>query len=454
MSQTETVANNSSNSTNLVTDFSHRNLLDGEFWRSIPCYADLSPCEFNDHRFQSRNCVTSVDKLKQVLGDLVGEELYADVEDGISRSPMSIRISPYILSLINWENPYMDPLRIQFLPLGSTAKTDHPNLHLDALNEIEDSPVSGLTHRYSDRALFLALDKCPVYCRFCTRSYAIGLDTEDVEKVHFGAQRERWEDVFLYIENHKEIEDIVVSGGDVANLRADSISYIGRRLIEIPHIQRMRFATKAPAVMPQKLLMDHDWRNSLIELAVEGRKQGKEVALHTHFNHPSEITTITKSSLEPFVYEGMIVRNQTVLQRNVNDDFDTMQSLIRRLGWIGVKPYYVFLHDMVRGVEDLRTTLQTALDLEKKIRGITAGYNTPNFVLDTMGGGGKRNIHSYEYYDPATGVAVYTSPSVRPGDHFYYFDPIDTLTSKYQQMWSEDETRCSMIEEAVEKAKV
>ena len=171
-------------------------------------------------------------------------------------------------------------------------------MHLDALNEIEDSPVSGLTHRYSDRALFLALDKCPVYCRFCTRSYAIGLDTEDVEKVHFGAQRERWEDVFLYIENHKEIEDIVVSGGDVANLRADSISYIGRRLIEIPHIQRMRFATKAPAVMPQKLLMDHDWRNSLIELAVEGRKQGKEVALHTHFNHPSEITTITKSSLE------------------------------------------------------------------------------------------------------------------------------------------------------------
>lgn len=437
-----------------VSDFTHRDLLEEEFWRSIPCYAELDSKEFNDHRFQSRNCVTSVDKLRQVLGDLVDDGFYTDVEAGISRSPMSIRISPYLLSLINWENPHSDPLRIQFLPLASTAKKDHPNLHLDALNEIEDSPVSGLTHRYSDRALFLALDKCPVYCRFCTRSYAIGLDTEDVEKIHFGAQRERWEDVFLYVEEHKEIEDIVVSGGDVANLRADSISYIGQRLIDIPHIQRMRFATKAPAVMPQKLLMDHDWRNSLIDLAVQGRKQGKEIALHTHFNHPNEITAITKSGLEPFIHEGMVVRNQTVLQRNVNDNFDTMQLLVRRLGWIGVKPYYVFLHDMVRGVEDLRTTLQTALDLEKKVRGVTAGYNTPNFVLDTMGGGGKRNVHSYEYYDPDTGVAVFTSPSVRPGNHFYYFDPIDTLASEYQQLWSEEKTRNSMIREVLEKARI
>ncbi len=454
MSQTQTVSENSVKPQNLVADLGHRVLLEGEFWRSIPCYSGLSAKEFNDHRFQSRNCVTSVGKLKQVLGDLVGQEFYTDMEDGISRSPMSIRISPYILSLIDWDDPYNDPLRIQFLPLGSIAKKDHPNLHLDALNELEDSPVSGLTHRYSDRALFLALDKCPVYCRFCTRSYAIGLDTEDVEKVHFGAQRERWEEVFVYIEGHKEIEDIVISGGDIANLRGDSISYIGRRLIDVPHIQRMRFATKAPAVMPQKLLMDHEWRDSLIQLAIEGRKLGKEVALHTHFNHPNEITALTKAGLEPFVHEGMVVRNQTVLQRNVNDEFDTMQRLIRRLGWIGVKPYYVFLHDMVRGVEDLRTTLQTALDLEKRIRGITAGYNTPNFVLDTMGGGGKRNVHSYEHYDPSTGIAVYTSPSVRPGDHFYYFDPIDTLCPEYQEMWLKEETRHSMIEQAVKKAKI
>ena len=94
------------------------------------------------------------------------------------------------------------------------------------------------------------------------------------------------------------------------------------------------------------------------------------------------------------------------------------------------------------------------MDLEKKVRGVTAGYNTPNFVLDTMGGGGKRNVHSYEYYDPDTGVAVFTSPSVRPGNHFYYFDPIDTLASEYQQLWSEEKTRNSMIREVLEKARI
>ena len=95
---------------------------------------------------------------------------YRDVEEGIVRSTMSLRISPYLISLIDWENPYDDPLRIQFLPLGLQMREDHPELRLDSLAEQDDSPVPGLTHRYRDRALFLALDTCPVYCRFCTRS--------------------------------------------------------------------------------------------------------------------------------------------------------------------------------------------------------------------------------------------------------------------------------------------
>ena len=126
---------------------------------------------------------------------------------------MSLRISPYLISLIDWENPYDDPLRIQFLPLGSQMREDHPELRLDSLAEQDDSPVPGLTHRYRDRALFLALDTCPVYCRFCTRSYAVGLDTEDVEKVHFGALTDRWEEVFTYVESRPELEDLDQRGG-------------------------------------------------------------------------------------------------------------------------------------------------------------------------------------------------------------------------------------------------
>ncbi|MFH1570232.1 MAG: KamA family radical SAM protein, partial [Gemmatimonadota bacterium] len=201
----------------------HRDLVEGEFWRHIPAYADLSAAEFHDHRFQSRNCVTSIGKLQQVIGDLVTPGFYADAEEGVHHATMSLRLSPYILSLIDWSDPLGDPLRRQFLPVFSTFQLDHPELTLDALHEQVDSPVPGLTHRYPDRALFLALDTCPVYCRFCTRSYSVGLDTDDVHKVHFSANLERWERVFAYVAATPALEDIVISGGDTYNLRPEQV---------------------------------------------------------------------------------------------------------------------------------------------------------------------------------------------------------------------------------------
>ena len=433
-----------------VLDTSHRDLRDGDYWRAIPAYADLRADEFHEHRFHSRNSVTSLKKLQEVLGGLVSEAFYRDVEQGLLRSPMSLRISPYLLSLIDWSEPADDPLRIQFLPMSSRMRPDHPELALDSLHEQVDSPVPGLTHRYADRALFLTLDTCPVYCRFCTRSYAVGLDTEDVEKVHFGAVVQRWEQVFAYIASRPELEDIVISGGDVANLKAEHIEYIGTRLLGIEHVRRMRYATKAPAIMPQKLITDREWVDALARVVAAGRTVHKEVALHTHFNHPGEITAISGRALDALMERGICVRNQTVLQRGVNDDVDTMQQLVRRLSYLNVHPYYTFVHDMVRGVEELRTTLATAIALEKAVRGRTAGFNTPAFVLDTMGGGGKRDVHSYEHYDLQTGIAVFTSPAVRPGESFFYFDPLDALDPLTVQRWSDPAERAAMRRAALE----
>ena len=438
--------------TSAVLDTSHRDLRDDEYWCAIPAYADLRADEFHEHRFQSRNSVTSLKKLREVLGGIVSEAFYRDVEQGLLRSPMSLRISPYLMSLIDWSEPAEDPLRIQFLPMGSRMRPDHPELALDSLHEQEDSPVPGLTHRYADRALFLTLDTCPVYCRFCTRSYAVGLDTEDVEKVHFGAVVQRWEQVFAYIASRPELEDIVISGGDVANLKAEHIEYIGTRLLSIDHVRRMRYATKAPAIMPQKLVTDREWVDALARVVEAGRKVHKEVALHTHFNHPHEITAISGRALDELMERGICVRNQTVLQRGVNDDVDTMQYLVRQLSYLNVHPYYTFVHDMVRGVEELRTTLATAISLEKAVRGRTAGFNTPAFVLDTMGGGGKRDVHSYEHYDRQTGIAVFTSPAVRPGEFFFYYDPLDALDPLIVQRWSDPAERAAMRQAALEAA--
>ena len=366
---------------------------------------------------------------------------------------MSVRVSPYLLSLIDWDDPYGDPLRTQFLPVASQQLPDHPELYLDALNEQGDAPVPGLTHRYPDRALFLALDTCPVYCRFCTRSYAVGLDTEEVEKVHLGVSRERWERVFAYIASRPELEDIVVSGGDVYNLKAEQMWLLGETLLKINQIRRFRFATKGPAVIPQKLLTDRAWTDALTGVVEMGRRMHKEVVLHTHFNHPAEITGVTQDAMDLLMERGITVRNQAVLQRGVNDDAATMNLLVKRLSYVNVQPYYVFFHDLVQGVEDLRTSLEAGLQVEKRVRGTTAGFNTPTFIVDTLGGGGKRDAHSYEYYNRETGVAVYTSPVVRPGAYFFYFDPIDCLDGEVRSRWADAVWRRQMMEEALAVAK-
>ena len=173
-------------------DFAHRSFRDDEFWRHIPGYADVDRATFLDWKFQNKHSITSVDKLATMLGNLVSPAFLDDVRAGIVRAPMNVRISPYIVSLTNWADPYRDPLRIQFLPVASTQLADHPRLTLDSLHERADAPTPGLTHRYYDKALFLPLDVCPVYCRFCTRSYAIGGDTDTVQKARLKPDPKRW----------------------------------------------------------------------------------------------------------------------------------------------------------------------------------------------------------------------------------------------------------------------
>jgi lysine 2,3-aminomutase len=431
----------------------YRDLLRGPFWHRIPAYKDVTEAQFLDHLWQAKHTITKSAKLLEALQGLVSPAFIEDAELGFRRAPMSIRVSPYLLSLIDWERPYEDPLRIQFIPVGSRLVSDHPKLDLDSLHEQADAPVPGLTHRYPDKALFLALDTCPVYCRFCTRSYAVGVDTDEVEKVSLKVSNDRWARAFDYIRSRPELEDIVISGGDAYQLRAAQIEEIGDALLAIPQVRRMRFATKGPAVMPQKILTDEAWTDALTRIVEKGRKVHKEVVLHTHFNHGSEITGITELAMNKLLERGITVRNQSVLQRGVNDSPEAMTLLVKRLGYVNVHPYYVYVHDLVKGVEDLRTSVDTALYIEKHVRGSTAGFNTPTFVVDAPGGGGKRDAHSFEYYDRETGISVYQAPSVKPGQFFLYFDPIHQLSTAVQRRWADPAEHDVMVQSALAKAK-
>lgn len=431
----------------------HRQLKDGEWWRSIPAWKDVDEATFLGHLWQEKNAITTADKLVSTVRELASAEFIADIEAGFKKAPMAVRISPYLLSLIDWQNPYKDPIRRQFLPVQSQLEADHPMLTLDSLHEQGDAPVPGLTHRYPDKALFLVLDTCPVYCRFCTRSYAVGLDTESVEKVSLKAADERWERALQYLSERPEVEDVVISGGDTYRLKADQIRFIGERLIAMKHIRRFRFATKGLAVQPMKVLTDTAWTDAITDVVEKARKAHKEVVIHTHFNHPNEITSISKRAGDVLMERGITVRNQSVFQRGVNDDASTMITLVKKLGFINVHPYYVYIHDLVQGTEDLRTSVATGIQVEKRVRGTTAGFNTPMFVVDAPGGGGKRDMHSYEHYDRETGVSVYTAPSVKSGEYFCYFDPLSSLSSSIQADWHDEKKRQQMMGDAIAAAK-
>tara|TARA_R110002020_G_scaffold49875_2_gene141574 strand:+ start:385 stop:1692 length:1308 start_codon:yes stop_codon:yes gene_type:complete len=433
--------------------FTWRHFREDEFWKKIPLWKDVDYKTFIDHKWQEKNAITNHKKLFKTIQELVDKDVLEDAKEGFLRAPMAIRVSPYLLSLMSWETPITCPIRRQFLPLASQLQPDHPMLRLDSLNEQVDSPVKGLTHRYEDKALFLALDTCPVYCRFCTRSYAVGSNTATAEKVSIKASRGRWADVFAYIRRTPQLEDIVISGGDSYRLKASQIKEIGDELLKIDHIRRFRFATKGPAVMPMKILTQSAWTNAIASLANKARNQYKEVCIHTHFNHANEITKITKDAMDLLFLKGVKVRNQSVFQRGVNDTPEDMIELVKKLSHMNVQPYYVYVHDLVQGTEDMRTSVQTALDVEKHVRGATAGFNTPTFVVDAPDGGGKRCAHSFEHYNQETGISVYTAPSVKPGQKFLYFDPIHSLKKDVQMAWSKEVFRKEMIRNALRAVK-
>jgi lysine 2,3-aminomutase len=292
--------------------FAHRDIRGGEFWRSIPAYAQVDEATFLDHIWQGRQSIKTPDELLETITDLVPASFIDDAREGFRRAPMAVRVSPYLIASIDWNDPYGDPIRRQFIPVASRALADHPRLTLDSLHEQDDSPVPGLIHRYVDKALFLPLNTCPVYCRFCTRSYAIGPDTEEVDhKARLAKTPKDWQDAFDYIASRPELEDIVISGGDTYQLAPKMLALIGDALLAIPHVRRLRFATKGPAVMPMKILTDHAWTDALTAVVERGRKLGKEVVVHTHFNSPREISSITQRAMNLLFERGIYVRNQS-----------------------------------------------------------------------------------------------------------------------------------------------
>jgi len=276
------------------------------------------------------------------------------------------RISPAMVDLI--QSPG-DPIWQQYVP--TVQELDVRDGLVDSLEEDANSPVPNITHRYPDRALFLVSPVCASYCRFCTRRRKVG----DPQKIPMS----QLESAFRYLEEHHEIRDVIMSGGDPLLLSDRRIDDICRRLRTIPHLEVLRIGSRIPCHLPERITPE------LCAIL----KQYHPLYINTHFNHPDELTPAAVRALGMLADAGIPLGCQTVLLKGVNDDAEVMKELMQRLLVARVRPYYIYMCDQVAGAEHFRTSVQKGLEIIKALRGWTSGLAVPHFVIDAPGGGGK-----------------------------------------------------------------
>jgi len=337
------------------------------FNRSYPGHwPDASEEEWNSWAWQMRNRVNSLEELEQHM-ELTSQERAGVMLTG---KKLAMGITPHFFNLIDVDDSHC-PIRKQVIPrLEETLVS--PLEMSDPCGEDGAMPVPGLVHRYPDRVLFLVTDRCASYCRYCTRSRVVsGVGDQSLET--------QFEAAFEYLENHEEIRDVLLSGGDPLLLSDKKLEFFLKRLREIPHIEFIRIGSRIPVFMPQRITP---------ELTDMIRKY-HPVWLSTHVNHPRELTAEVKAGLERLVDAGIPVGNQAVLLKGVNNNAATLKELFHKLLMCRVRPYYLYQCDLIQGSDHLRTTIKEGLEIMEQLRGHTTGYAVPQYVLDGPGGGGK-----------------------------------------------------------------
>lgn len=329
-------------------------------------YFPLTSVEsWNDWKWQLRNSFNSIDDLKRIM-KLTEKEIMA-INNLKGRLPL--RVSPYFASLIYDTKP-SHPLRRNVVPVVEELITSGSEKS-DPLHEKAFSPVKGIVHRYPDRVLFTVTQVCSNYCRYCTRSHSVGrldkLGKQDFEKA------------FSYIAGHKEIRDVLISGGDPLTLTDETLDYILSNIRRIEHVEIIRIGTRTPVVLPQRIT------DKLINVL----RKYHPLFLSLHFSHPSEITEECAAACNKLADGGFPLGSQTVLLKGINDNVPVMKELMHKLLKIRVRPYYLYQCDLIPGSGHFRTTVAKGLEIIKGLRGFTSGYAVPTFVIDAPGGGGK-----------------------------------------------------------------
>jgi KamA family protein len=267
------------------------------------------------------NCICTIEQLKDFV-DLTPKK-ENNLKEIIQKHPM--RVTPYYMSLIDWDDPD-DPIRKMAIP---SVKEFNLQGSYDTSGEAENTILSGLQHKYQETALILATNRCAMYCRYCFRKRLVGLQTREII--------ERLEDAAEYIKQNEQINNVLISGGDPLVLETELVEKILSILSEFPQLKFIRFGSKTPVTFPSRF---DD--GELLDLLSRFSLPDRRLYVVTQFNHPREITEQSIKAVDNLIKSGVILNNQTVLLKGINDDPVTLAVLQNSLVSIGVNPYYIF----------------------------------------------------------------------------------------------------------------
>ena len=430
-------------------------------WTRFPGWADVTEEQWRDVQWQRVNCIKNVRQLRALMGDLLEERFYADLEkDMAERATMSMLVPPQmvntmVVSTSSTTDPgeftdafYADPIRHYMIPVFSDRRTDwpsHPQASRDSLHEHDMWVAEGLTHRYPTKVLAELLSTCPQYCGHCTRMDLVGNSTPVIDKLKLtGKPVDRHEAMLDYLRNTPQVRDVVVSGGDVANLPWPRLEDFLTKLMAIDNIRDIRLATKGLIGLPQHWLQE-PLLEGMSRVTSIARERGVSLAVHTHANHANSVTPLVAEASKALMAAGVRdVRNQGVLLAGVNADSHSLLDLcFRLLDGAQIMPYYFYMCDMIPFSEHWRVSVADAQRLQHHIMGYLPGFATPRIVCDVPFVG-KRWVHQLADYDTERGISYWTKnyrTSIEASDSealtrtYEYYDPIHTLPESGQEWW-------------------
>ena len=334
---------------------------------------------------------TNASEIAGYLG-LTGEE-EKQMQEILERYPMAV--PEYYLSLIDREDP-ADPIRRMCIP--SLTETDMSG-EFDTSGEADNTVQTGLQHKYAQTALILSTNRCAMYCRHCFRKRLVGLDDAETAK--------NFEAMMTYVEEHREITNVLVSGGDSFMMSNRMIKRYLEALTKIDHLDLIRFGTRIPVVFPDRVLRDAELQEIFRQFADK-----KQIYIVSQFNHPRELTWQAREVIRIFRRMGIVFKNQTVLLKGVNDDPQVLGSLLRELTAAGVVPYYVFQCRPVRGVKNqFQVPLERGVQIVDEAKNMQNGqgksikyaFSHPTGKIEVLGFGedGRMLFKYHEAKDPA-----------------------------------------------------